>query len=567
MLAPVVAHAFNEIQISVSLWIPKDWWHSIHFVPNVSAFEYEYGVERRRWAHNARCLARAREQGQPVAAEHAGFRDLFVPVKDQHTLGGVLVAGPFAMSRPTQSDVLRHWHDMTGLQGHLSDPSFARYVQAVLSTVTLEGSFARTFERLLVCFADLLGGRGDATALAIEAETLRHRLSEIRFAGRMWQAARTLIDERATRTNEPLDHGEMKALGLDRLPQHAITALLVSRRHDADPLADFLRRHAFQHAAVSFARNIGGIVCGQLGDHGVTFLVDYRASSSRVRARLIDLVNRAAALARRFDFSLHAGISQATDRSSLSARHLAALSAAERALSLGARSEFGQPRPERLTERMRALRSELGRSAQAGPGLLSARFERYIETVVAHTGYRLEATRIELESGLERALEPLATGGLIDPKTLSGFWKSAEEGGQSARTISELLASQRRIVAEVEAALRNPTNARHDRGTRRALDFMAEHLSETLTLERVARAAGFAPDYFSKLFRHERGTTFANYLAHLRLDRAKQMLRGTTLTVEQVQRLCGFGGRTNFHRAFKKSIGVTPTAYRHRANA
>ena len=71
---------------------------------------------------------------------------------------------------------------------------------------------------------------------------------------------------------------------------------------------------------------------------------------------------------------------------------------------------------------------------------------------------------------------------------------------------------------------------------RRALSFIREHLGEALTLERVARAAGFAPKYFSQLFHQSEGMSYATYLRDLRLARAKEMLKLSRLSVDRVAR-------------------------------
>ena len=96
---------------------------------------------------------------------------------------------------------------------------------------------------------------------------------------------------------------------------------------------------------------------------------------------------------------------------------------------------------------------------------------------------------------------------------------------------------------------RSPVTARQDRGTQAALAFIAEHLSEPLTVERVARAAGYAPDYFAKLFKRNEKVTVARYLHDLRITRAREMLTRTNMTIEQIQGMCGFSTRPHFHRA------------------
>jgi AraC family transcriptional regulator len=110
----------------------------------------------------------------------------------------------------------------------------------------------------------------------------------------------------------------------------------------------------------------------------------------------------------------------------------------------------------------------------------------------------------------------------------------------------------------------NPTAARHERSVRRGLAFMREHVGEPLSLASVARIAGFAPDHFSRLFKQAEKTSFENYLLRLRLEHAKQMLSGTSLTVQGISGLCGFRNRVHFHRAFRNAVGVTPVEYRAR---
>jgi two-component system response regulator YesN len=169
---------------------------------------------------------------------------------------------------------------------------------------------------------------------------------------------------------------------------------------------------------------------------------------------------------------------------------------------------------------------------------------------------------VHLDAGFERLAEAVAADGLLDEKSTSELWTSIERASDAARTVAALVAAYRRIVADLAQALGSPTRARRDRSMRRALAFVREHLSEPLPLARVARAAGFAPKYFCQLFRQSEGVAYATYLRDLRVARAKEMLRLTRLTVERVGRSCGFRTRTHFHRAFRRSVGMTPMAYR-----
>ncbi len=76
--------------------------------------------------------------------------------------------------------------------------------------------------------------------------------------------------------------------------------------------------------------------------------------------------------------------------------------------------------------------------------------------------------------------------------------------------------------------------------------------------------AGFAPNYFSQLFREMRGTTFAAFLMKLRLERAQELLVTTSLSLDRVAELCGLVRRQHLIRVLKRTTGETPTDFRSR---
>jgi AraC-like DNA-binding protein len=76
------------------------------------------------------------------------------------------------------------------------------------------------------------------------------------------------------------------------------------------------------------------------------------------------------------------------------------------------------------------------------------------------------------------------------------------------------------------------------------------------------RSSLLAPDYFTRLFKREEGMSLGRYLLRLRVERAKQLLAGTPLSVEQVRKASGFRTRAYFHRTFKRAVGTTPAVFR-----
>jgi AraC-like DNA-binding protein len=327
-------------------------------------------------------------------------------------------------------------------------------------------------------------------------------------------------------------------------------------------LDDALAGDSFQRAATKLARDFGRTVSGRVGSHGVVFLVDSADKGQRLRSLLVDLATRASTLARRFGFKLHTGIARTSGREPLSSRYREALAASERALSQGIAIVHGEPPRERSSHQLRALREELGALASVSPNLIAARFDRYVEAVLQHSGYHLETARGILEAGFERLVEPLVKLGVLEEKGLVEIWAAVERANEDAGTTHDLASEYRRLAHDVERVLASPLHSRHDRGTQRALGYIRDHLRESLSLAQVAKIAGFAPQYFSRLLKRDEGVTFEGYLRRQRLVSARHMLADTELSQERIAKLAGFGTRSYFHRVFKRELGQTPEQYR-----
>lgn len=68
--------------------------------------------------------------------------------------------------------------------------------------------------------------------------------------------------------------------------------------------------------------------------------------------------------------------------------------------------------------------------------------------------------------------------------------------------------------------------------------------------------------YLSRMTRAITGESAQAYMRRFQLERAKKQLAETTLTVEQIARLCAFGTARSFRRFFVRTCGMTPTEYR-----
>lgn len=95
------------------------------------------------------------------------------------------------------------------------------------------------------------------------------------------------------------------------------------------------------------------------------------------------------------------------------------------------------------------------------------------------------------------------------------------------------------------------------------LDYISKNFSDsTLCLDSIAQHFGFSSSYISRYFKEQTGETLIKYLDNLRIKRAKQLLRETNLSLQELLLQVGYTDKTNFIRKFKKLENVTPIQYR-----
>ena len=92
--------------------------------------------------------------------------------------------------------------------------------------------------------------------------------------------------------------------------------------------------------------------------------------------------------------------------------------------------------------------------------------------------------------------------------------------------------------------------------------YISEHFTEELTLEQVAKYAGFSKYHFERIFSEYSGVTFYRYLQQMRINYAQTLLSNHELSITDIAGQAGFTSCTAFTRAFKKSTGYPPSEYR-----
>jgi len=93
-------------------------------------------------------------------------------------------------------------------------------------------------------------------------------------------------------------------------------------------------------------------------------------------------------------------------------------------------------------------------------------------------------------------------------------------------------------------------------------NWAAQNLHEPLTIRRLAEHAGMSTRTFIRRFRDETGLPPGEWIRHRRIDRARELLEGHDLSVDEVARQSGLGSGGNLRHHLRRGLGMSPSSYR-----
>jgi AraC-like DNA-binding protein len=99
----------------------------------------------------------------------------------------------------------------------------------------------------------------------------------------------------------------------------------------------------------------------------------------------------------------------------------------------------------------------------------------------------------------------------------------------------------------------------------RARELIDVQYTQPLDLDQLARTANFSRFHFLRAFRSAFHATPHEYLTRKRIERAKELLAQSELTVTEICFEIGFESLGSFSTLFHKLVGWSPTIYRARA--
>lgn len=94
------------------------------------------------------------------------------------------------------------------------------------------------------------------------------------------------------------------------------------------------------------------------------------------------------------------------------------------------------------------------------------------------------------------------------------------------------------------------------------IKYIHSNFGANLTLAFLAEQAHISREYLSRKFKSYTGTNISDFIAEVRIERAKQLLRSSVHSITDISAYCGYTSIGNFQRFFKRLTGISPSEYR-----
>lgn len=131
----------------------------------------------------------------------------------------------------------------------------------------------------------------------------------------------------------------------------------------------------------------------------------------------------------------------------------------------------------------------------------------------------------------------------------------------------DLLASLMRLLLDTIRRSRAETISGRNHNLKEieeALRYFNEAFSEEICIEEYAHAHHMSVCWFIRSFKRYMGISPLQYITTVRINKARELLRGTDYSIQEISKMAGYENPLYFSRIFRKTTGVSPKQYRER---
>ncbi len=98
--------------------------------------------------------------------------------------------------------------------------------------------------------------------------------------------------------------------------------------------------------------------------------------------------------------------------------------------------------------------------------------------------------------------------------------------------------------------------------SRRATEYIAQHLKEKITVSDIAAFIGISNEYLCRLFKNETGQTLISYINRVKIETVKELISTHYISLREAGMQVGIENEVHLNRLFKKYVGMTSTEYK-----
>ncbi len=177
-------------------------------------------------------------------------------------------------------------------------------------------------------------------------------------------------------------------------------------------------------------------------------------------------------------------------------------------------------------------------------------------------GSEAECICLELVSSAARIMEEMG-----EPLSKHfGFEKELWKRILDSNGLIPMLQETKKILRQICDHISERKNSRYRSIVQSALDYIGKHYNEDLSLQDVAGKVYLSPSYLGAILRAELKQPFTEYLAGVRIDRAKELLKDPQWKLYEIAEQVGYQNPAYFCNLFKRHTGLTPKEFRNAQN-
>lgn len=144
--------------------------------------------------------------------------------------------------------------------------------------------------------------------------------------------------------------------------------------------------------------------------------------------------------------------------------------------------------------------------------------------------------------------------------SLCDYYTQKIEDGES---ISELTVLSRIVLEDfIQKVQLTKEHAEISKSVQSCCDYICANITEALSIDFLAKRAGYTEYYFSRKFKQEMKMSISDYIKTEKIRHAKLLLCSTTKSIQEISDDLAFSSRSYFSDSFQKTAGISPSDYR-----